>query len=175
MMRKVGGLAVPERFVPGHHRPAIYKHFTCQKAAVRRVLRRDGGLAVAGGPSPTMCVIAAHLRVKLQRKNPRKSPDSEASRAGLEVADETRINVRQFSQSLPPGLSNLWNGSGVSHRQGALEDAERHLLINWAETDFLFSTFQSRRRGRYGESGNHNRTSRAHHGRLWRFDQGESR
>ena len=37
MMRKVGGPGAPERFVPGHHRPARYKHLSCQKAAVREV------------------------------------------------------------------------------------------------------------------------------------------
>nr|BCE30594.1 hypothetical protein XF2B_43630 [Bradyrhizobium diazoefficiens]BCF17664.1 hypothetical protein XF13B_43550 [Bradyrhizobium diazoefficiens] len=39
MMRKVGGPGAP-KFVPGHHRPTVYKHLACQKAALREVFHR---------------------------------------------------------------------------------------------------------------------------------------
>ena len=96
-MRKVGAEG-PRTLFPGQHRPSVYKHLTCQKAALRKVIPGPGRRDFVAD-DPQLCA-SKQRTFALPRiaKNIQKTLDSEASAVESRPATKPAPIARNFCE-----------------------------------------------------------------------------
>ena len=97
MMRKVGAEG-PRTLFPGQHRPSVYKHLTCQKAALRKVIPRPGRRDFVADDPQLRASKQRTFALPRTAKNPQNTLDSEAPAVEFRPATKPAPIARNFCE-----------------------------------------------------------------------------